>query len=145
MKTLKECVIEQKCRKGPAEGTTRSGAFWMACKPIHIRRYGGNGVGNGAADCSNHLELRHYRNGDVKAVVHGHYWHQNGAGPDDYMSVPALLDCSTVEQVIVVLKGEQMPGGNSVYSDRLESDLKEALVALGLEETEPAPDEVVAE
>lgn len=143
MKTLQECVESVKCRKGQATGTTKRGAYWLACEPIKIRSFGGDGIGNSAASCTHYLELRHYRTGEVRATIHADYWHQNGAKPDVYQSAP-ILECTTVEQVIVALKGESIGNDDwkdSVYSDYFEDKLTEALTGLGLAESEPAPDD----
>ena len=72
MKTLKEIIVETKCRKGESDGTTKQGAFWFACDEILIRSFGGDGVGQSSTDLRNYLQLRHYRNGEVKAVVNFH-------------------------------------------------------------------------
>lgn len=143
MKTLQECVENAKCRKGQAAGTTKRGAYWLACGPVMIRSFGGSGIGNSGADCRHYLELRHYRTGEVRALIHGRYWHQDGAKPDRYQPVE-ILECTTVEQVIVHLKGERIGDEDwkdSVYSDYFEDSLTEALVGLGLAQSEPAPDE----
>lgn len=142
MKTLKQCVIDKKCRKGAANGTTKRGAFWLACEPIKIRSYGGDGIGNNAADCTHFLQLRHYRDGEVLAIIHGNYWHQGVSAPDEFVCCDDILECTTVEAVIVALKGEQMPGGNSVFSDYFTGNLTCSLTELGLVENEPAPDEL---
>jgi hypothetical protein len=142
MKTLLECVEALKCRKGKAHGTTRNGAYWLACKPIKIRDYGGDGIGNNGADCKHFLELRHFRNGDVMAVCHGDFWHQNGAAPDFYERLDGMESLATVEDVIVYLKKTKVDDETTnAYSDRFEDELTAALVALGLAECEAAPDE----
>ena len=141
MKTLKECIESVKCRKGAAAGTTKRGAYWLACEPIEIRRYGGDGIGNSGADCTNYLELRHYRSGEVAAILHGDYWHQNGAGPDDWEQVPALLACTTIEFVIVTLKGVSFQDQAHVFSDSKADKLTDALAAIGMAEQDPSPDQ----
>ena len=145
MSTLKNLIDEKKCRKGPPAGTTKKGAYWLACEPILIRNYGGDGVGNNAVDCSHRLELRHYRSGDVTAMIHVHRWHQNGAGiGDSYHSVD-LLGCTTIEQIVVRLKGMTLNvgygDGERSCSDHCEKNLVEGLVALGLPDADPSPDE----
>jgi len=137
MKTLKEVIVESKCRKGPSAGTTKRGAFWLFVEPTKIRRYGGDGIGQSGADCTNYLELRHYRDGTVAAVIHGHYWRQNGSAPDDWLRCDSLLECTSIEQLIVALKGLSFADGSHVFSD----DFADKLGMLGLPEAEPAPDE----
>ena len=139
MLTLKNCVEAAKCRKGPAKGTTKRGAYWLAHKPIKIRRAGGDGIGNSGADLTFTLELRHFRGGEVRSTIHCAAYHQNG-DHDSYESLD-LGDCSSVEQVIVRLKGHSFCDGDACYSDFFEDTLTAALVELGLPEREPAPDE----
>lgn len=141
MKTLKDCVIETKCRKGAAYGTTKHGAYWLACEPITIRNYGGDGIGQSGADCKNFLQLRHYRDGTVSAVLHGAYWHQNGSAPDDWMRCDDLLSLTTVESIIVSLKATSFDDGTHVWSDYWTDKLTAALTGIGLAESEPSPDE----
>lgn len=142
MKTLKELIIETKCRRGKSAGTTKRGAYWEASESIMIRNYGGDGIGNNSTDWKNFLELRHYRSGEVQAVVNYHGWHQNRGTTDRYRSVP-ILDCATVEDVIVVLKGVNCED-EAAYSDSFEDRLTAGLAALGMAECEPAPDEIAA-
>lgn len=111
----------------------------MACDPINIRSYGGNGVGQSATDWNNSLQLRHYRNGDVKAYVHQHGWHQNHGTSNEFAAV-SILDCRTVEEVIMVLKGarvDEVPA----YGSNFQDDLTKKLVDFGMAEALPAPDE----
>lgn len=145
MKTLRECIEGVKCRKGKATGTTKDGAFWLACGEIHLRDAGGDGIGNSGADIDFDLHLRHYRDGQVKAMVCRSSWHQNSGHGNRYCAA-SILDCTTVEQVIVELKrgmvfDYQFSDTETVYSDRNAETVTTALVALGLAECEPAPDE----
>jgi hypothetical protein len=139
MKTLKELVVEKKCRKGPAFGTTKNGAFWMAVEPIKIRGFGGDGVGNNPSSRTNYLQLRHYRDGAVKAVVNWRSWHQNAGDSNEYVTVD-ILDCITIEEVVVSLKKASCDGNNA-YSDRWQSELTGVLLGLGMCETLPSPDD----
>ena len=43
MKTLKELVIKQRCRKGESHAKTKDGAFWLATPEVKMRSYGGDG------------------------------------------------------------------------------------------------------
>jgi hypothetical protein len=144
MKTLQELIVAAKCRKGAAAGTTKKGAYWLACEPIKIRVYGGDGIGQSSPDCTNFLELRHFRDGSVQTVVEFASWHQNQGGRrESYVTVPALAMCETVEDVIVCLKscGTEV----AAYSDKMEDKLTDGLVAFGLPVSAPAPDEEPAE
>lgn len=140
MKTLQELIVAAKCRKGESAGTTKQGAFWYACEPILIRSFGGDGIGNASPDRRNFLQLRHFRNGDVKAVINFHSWHQNYGTSDSYGTV-SILDCTTVEDVIVILKGISDDDETSAYSDWGKDKLTAALTTLGMTESAPAPDE----
>lgn len=144
--SMKERVEAMHCRRGPATGTTKRGAYWLATEPIEIRSYGGDGIGNSAVDCRHWLELRHYRSGEVSAVIFVRRWHQNGANPgDSYHGVDEILDCDYAECVIVLLKGMRVDTGYDMrehaYSDRFGPSLTAALTGLGLPACEPSPDE----
>lgn len=140
MKTLKELIVATKCRKGESAGTNKQGAFWFACEPIPIRRFGGDGIGQSSADCTNYLQLRHYRDGTVKAVVNFHGWHQNHGSSDNYRTSDNILDCATVEDVIVCLKSISDEYSHA-YSDNRQESMVDALTTLGMTEAAPAPDE----
>ena len=147
MKTLKDLVIEQKCRKGESHAKTKDGAFWLAAPEVQIRSYGGDGIGNNGSDRTQHLQLRHYRSGEVKAYAHFHSWHQNYGSSDRYTSLD-ILGCTTIEDVIASLLTTKMRSdydsdGDSVYSSYNENDLTDALAALGMVVALPAPDESV--
>jgi hypothetical protein len=147
MKTLKELVEAQKCRHGFAAGTTKAGAYWLSGK-VTLRRCGGDGVGQSGSDVEYFLALRHYRSGEVRAVVQCETWHQNDGTNNQYVTQKALLDCLTVEDVIVELKkGAAFSGDGgreTVYSDSHENELSEMLTGLGLPVAAPAPDEAPA-
>ncbi len=151
--TLREAIVQAHCRQGKAAGTTKDGAFWRVIKGtadnkrIKIRTYGGNGIGQSSASVDNWLELRHYRDGAVRARVHVDAWHVNGArsgAGDWWLNADAILDFTTAEAVIVALKGIRSEDHGPAYSDMYESELTTALWALGIPASEPAPDEVVA-
>jgi len=146
---MKNCIENSKCRRGTADGTTKSGAYWFACDAIKLRCAGGDGIGQSGADITFWLELRHYRSGECRAVIHRNAWHQNGCyggGGDCYTQMPAILVCATVEDVIVALKAgiDDGYGRETCYSDYHEETLTAALTALGLPATAPAPDDMLA-
>ena len=161
LKTLAECVADRKCRKGKADGITKHGAFWRplvveeVCRdtahygngPITIRRAGGDGIGQSAADLTYSLDIRHYRDGQVRCYVERVAWHQNGSysGAGTQRQWTDISDCTTVEHVIRVLRGGvdfDCGCRETVLSSDHEADLTSALVSLGLAECEPSPDEV---
>lgn len=145
MNTLADCIIAAKCRKGPAQGTTKRGAYWLAGEPIVIRRYGGDGIGQSAADVANVLELRHYRDGTPAAVIHRSAYHQNGVyggGGDSWHHMDGLLSQESIEAIIVLLKGTRLLDGDvAAYSDKCKDDLVEGLAWTGLPLAEPSPDD----
>jgi len=145
--TLSEIIESQHCRRGKAAGTTKHGAFWNACENICIRSYGGDGIGQNASDKAHDLQLRHYRDGRVKATVRVWTWHQNHGHHHTYVAVPSVLACDTVEGVIVALKAirvdDQYGDGVPAYSDYQQDALTAALVALGMPLAAPAPDDEV--
>jgi hypothetical protein len=145
--TIREAIEQAHCRRGKAAGTTKDGAYWLACEPIMIRRAGGDGIGNNDADRTNYLELRHYRDGAARARVHVDAYHQNGGrggGGDWWTNADCVLDATSAEACIVALKGLRCGEERVVYSDWYEDDLTKALGALGVLAHEAAPDEVPA-
>lgn len=141
--TLRAIIEKSKCRKGKAAGTTKKGAYWIAAA-IPTRSFGGDGIGCNAADQEYILELRHFRDGQTQPVLHYDSWHQNIGKIHKYTPAPKLLDLTTIEQIIVALKGIRADNGwcmEAVYSDRKEEKFTATLVALGMAEMEPAPDE----
>ena len=42
--TIGTIIAKRKIRKGPSDGTTAGGAFWLLGKPILIRNYCGDGL-----------------------------------------------------------------------------------------------------
>ncbi len=141
MSTIKELVESKKCRTGKAAGTTKRGAYWIAVGPVLLRDYGGDGIGNNSPDMKNYLYLRHYRSEEVQATVCCESWHQNTGDREQWESFPELLDCETVEDVIVALKSWRF-FDSPVYSDVFESNVTEAMTDLGLPLAAPSPDEV---
>lgn len=146
MKTLAQLIEATKCRRGKSAGITKNGAYWLACEPIEINSTGGDGIGNNAPNTHHYLILRHFRDGAVRPQIKRDAWHQNGAFSGDgvdYMGADHLASCTTIEDIIVALKAiryrldisERVYGGD-------EKPLVEALGALGMPYSMPAPDEV---
>jgi hypothetical protein len=145
MKTLKEIVIDRKCRKGTAVGTTKHGAFWLACEPIKTRAAGGDGVGLNAPKVIYELHLRHFRTGEVRAVIRRDAWHQNGSNSgagQDWGDANAVLDCRTIEEVVVALKGTSLYDSPVIEDHFIARDVTARLRELDLPDAERAPDEV---
>ena len=137
MKTLKEIVEDCHCRKGKSDGITKRGAYWLACDPIVCRQSGGTGCGQSSPEVTYYLQIRHYRSGEVRALVHRDAWHQNGiysGAGDIYTSVPEIAAATTVEKVISALMAAD------AYSSRHYQELESALRFIGLPLSEPSPD-----
>ena len=137
---LKELVRARKCRKGNPYATTAQGAFWLPCGEIQIRSFGGTGDGNSEPLRNNYLQLRNFRDGQVKAAVKFQSIHKDIGTQNAYYNVD-IDCCSTVEDVIIKLKGVSYKG-MSAYSDQFKGNLTNALKALGMIESLPGPDEV---
>lgn len=140
MKTIKELIIAAKCRKGEAYGTTKHGAFWLAVAPINIGGGGGDGIGQSAPNVDHFLQLRHYRDGVVKAMIHRSSWHQNHGHHESYKDAPELLGCSTIEEVFVALKGMEVDD-RPVYAAFAKERIEKAMAEFGLPMATPAPDD----
>lgn len=143
MNTIKDIVVAKKIRKGPAHGTTKRGAFWLLFgkdNGLRLRGAGGDGVGHSAPDITYWLDLRHYRDGRVSAVIDVESWHQNTGHHHRYIRADQVLSCATVEEVVVALKGIS-DDCSAVYSDNRFDTLVEALTRLGLPVSAPAPDD----
>jgi hypothetical protein len=147
--TLKQAIEHAHCRVGKADGTTKDGAYWLAAS-ITIRQWGGDGIGQSSPSHTSSLDLRHYRDGAIRARCHHATWHQNGSysggNVSEYFGADAVLDCETVEEVIVKLKGiryyeEYGDYSTPVYGNGMLTvdDLKH----LNIPEAAPSPDEVI--
>jgi hypothetical protein len=147
MASLKELIQATNCRTGKPHGTTRHGAYWLAHEPILLQQGGGDGLGQNAPSTRSELLLRYYRDGNVQASIFWEATHQNGAhggAARQYSNADYLLECDTVEEVIVALKRNQLEievWDVACYSDRCESKVTDALVKLGMPLAAPSPDE----
>ena len=152
---LETAIKNQKCRKGPVAGTTKKGAYWLACEPIVLYRAGGDGIGQSGADLTCFLELRHFRGGDVRPTINYNSWHQNWGEQNQYYGAIHLNQCATIEEIIVALKSEIGLEKYKCYSEYTQeyragkSDptlpaLKSLLETIGLPFSMPAPDEIPA-
>jgi hypothetical protein len=137
--TLQDLIIARRVRKGPASGTTKRGAYWLACDRIITGSYGGDGIGQSAAQITVFLVLRHYRDGAVRAIARVHGWHQNYTH-DNWYSIPSLPACRSAEEVIVALLGRSTEETGRLYTPDAESGLVAALSNLGLPQALPSPD-----
>ena len=148
-KTLKELIIEAKCRKGEAHGTTKRGAYWCPFveRGDHFACIGGggsDGIGQNAPNVDVFLDFRHYRDGTVSAVITRSSWHQNHGTSTAFTRADNLLGCTNVEEVIVALKGMEIDE-SPVLRGFGEPKVTKALVDIGVPLSAPAPDEVEEE
>jgi hypothetical protein len=104
---------------------------------------GGDGIGNNAGSQRSHLHLRHYRSGHVDAVVRITSWHQNRGDSVQDVSVQAILDASTVAEVIQGLIAAEAETFRALYYDGFADDLTKWLGGLGIPDAAPSPDEGV--
>lgn len=146
--TLKQSIENQKCRKGESAGRSKKGAYWIA-GVVRTSSYGQDGIGQNSADVDWSLMFRHYRNGDVSAVLVRDSWHQNYGHDYTYQSCPEILDMETIDDVLDHLSG--IVGSKDEmyfpeYSERVYVDssyrepVTELLTSLGLPRS-TAPDE----
>lgn len=145
MKTLAQLVVGQRCRKGKAAGVTKSGSYWMAAQSDAfdwIGGYGGDGIGNNGPAVKTFLELRHYRDGTVRAFVRRESWHQNTGDRIEYVNASRILPCTTIEDVEAALLGLTDSHEMPVYETYHRSSLLKVLSVFGMPESATAPDEV---
>jgi hypothetical protein len=143
MKTLKDLIISARFRKGTAHGTTKRGAYWTQNEDNYFcctRRAGGEGIGQSGPDIKYGLDFRHFRSGEVHAVIVCEAYHQNTGKSEITVNSDGLLGATTAEDVIIALKGIDMDG-NPVLSKSREEELTQELVRFGLPACAPAPDE----
>ena len=138
MSTLKEIIINTRCRKGTAYSIDIDGAYWLPFNYIRLRRTGGDGIGSSARDVEYRLEFRHYRSGEVRAVVHEHSWHQN-TGSSQVSHTVDICDLTTGEDVIrVLLAFDHECIGRGGYDSQY---IIEKLEEIGLKPCDPSPDD----
>lgn len=135
IKTLTEF---NKTRKGKASGTTKNGSYWIALDIEIIRER--------ARDYNRdilmliEMQIRHFRSGDVIAVVTYTYdnynLHQSAFEEFESDSIPK---CETIEDVIIELKNLGIPEFENVPEGSY-THLKAALKEYGLSEYASGPD-----
>jgi hypothetical protein len=103
MKTLEDLIIEAKCRSGKPYEISEDGAYWLYTDRITLKRTGGDGIGQSTADISYILELRHYRNDDVRAIIIVELWHENYGKKTEEINADSVLSCTCVEELIIAL------------------------------------------
>ncbi len=167
-KTLKELIQETNCRKGEPDGTTKFGAYWEPVESPCLRAFGAESSLNrneGQPPLVNwHLKLQYYRSGEVHAVLERYARHvggpEYGAG-NWYFDRSSLLELETIEEIVADLKKGvdisnrriKNPHATSpeneylrtekCYSDNCYKDLRDALLAQGMPEFLPGPDEEI--
>jgi len=146
--TLRESIENAKCRKGKAVDITSQGAYWLAhdVDGIKIKRAGGDGIGQSGPGITIYLELRHYRNGKIKAKILRDAWHQNGSyggAGQNWYNADHILAAETAEDVLAGLY-KPISGEYDSFvplSPNYEDALTEVLAGLGLPLCLPSPDD----
>lgn len=151
--TLNNLIEKQKCRKGKTAGTSKDGRFWLACDPVMIKD---SGNGWDKPEVTFALHLRHFENEKIEAIVQqkGRCNRNNLSWKNDY-SIPALLKCCSIEDVIVELKKgiKTMEGYDEncrrptelikeCFEDFYYKQVASSLTKLGILESRPGPDDV---
>lgn len=138
MKNLETITKNNKSRKGKASGTTKNGAYWIALD-IEIAR-------ERVCDYNEdillliELQIRHFRSGDVVAVVSYLYENYNlyQSFFEEFES-DSVPKCETIEDVIIELKNLGIPEFENVPEGSY-TPLKAALKEYGLSEYASGPD-----
>jgi len=150
---MENSIKEQNCRKGEIDGTSKDGRFWLACDPILIKD---SGNGWDEAEVTFELQLRHFENEKVEAVVRlESRCNRNDLSWNFEYSVPALLKCTSIEDVVVELKKgiKTMEGYDENRREPTElirecfaqyyyKNLASSLTKLGVSESRPGPDDL---
>lgn len=139
---LYDAVTAARIRRGTAAGIDDTGEFWLMPDPPMIGAGGSDGVGNNTGSRRSYLHLRHYRSGHVDAVVRITSWHQNYGDSIQDVSAQAILEATTVAEVIKGLIAAEVETCWALYCDSFADDLTAWLGRLGIPAAAPGPDEV---
>jgi hypothetical protein len=145
-KTVRDIITNRHIRKGQSTGITSDGAFWIADtgdRDNNLSCGGGDGIGESAEDVGWYINIRHYRNGEVRCYLSRETWHQNEGTRICKTRADDILDAVTIEEVIQLIRSHKIDNGyeRSVVQlsdegcDRLRKYLPE------LPESIPSPDE----
>lgn len=147
MKTLLEIVRSKNIRVGDAHGVSKRGPFWAVKIVLAVTstespagEYEGAPNPNGIVTTvdTNVLELRHYRDDQVRATVVNYLDRE----PQRYRDVSNILGCASVEEVLPALKERSFRHHGKIMGDRPgEASVVESLLVLGLPMTAVGPDE----
>ena len=96
--TLKQIIIDRKTRKGESTKITKDGAYWQTS--VKFDGGGGDGIGCSGAEVGWYLEVRHYRDGHLRAYINRYTWHQNEGSTNTRTRADDLLECRTQEELI---------------------------------------------
>jgi hypothetical protein len=138
---LQDAVKAARVRKGPAAGIDDTGEFWVIPEPPLIDIHGSDGVGNNASHRKAFLHLRHYRSGQVEAVVRIVSWHQNAGESSKYVNVSGILSGMTAAEVISGLLAREVETCWEFFDPSRTDDLTKWLGGLGIPAAAPSPDE----
>lgn len=131
MKTLMEMVIAADIRNGKPAAKDENGEYWVV--PGHANHPILQDGGDFGQDRFT-LELRHYRNGNVAAVVVKTKYRVR-----DH-KVPAVLGCKTAGEAITALLRMKGKKGKPLMYTVYEVSVMEYLLNLGLPEAAPSFD-----
>jgi hypothetical protein len=136
--TLTELVRRQRCRTGHSTAITRLGAYWLADPNAQIGGSDPNDPNTADTDYNVHLQLRHYRGGEVEARVILEGWNEeHGTYIESY---PLNIDAvTTTECLIVALL--RSPECSQLYNQDYILNLQRELLNIGLPVAPPPPDD----
>lgn len=141
MTTLKDLTLAKRCRKGQAAAITKDGAYWLAYS-IAISLDGGDGIGQSEAQIEDKLEVRHYRNNEVRAYLNRHTWHQNDGANNNRTRADQLLECDNLEDLIIQIQRVKINNEYEIeYFEVSESGKERVAKEIALPASLPAPDE----
>jgi hypothetical protein len=138
--TLKDLTIAKKVRKGESVGRNKQGSYWVAFSE-KTACYGGDGIGQSAADIDYLFKLKHYRSGEVEAVIVRHSWHQNSGNHFNFIDAAKVLEMETVEDVLDYLAFIKDAGDRVYVDSSYRESMTKALEEFGLVHAK-APDEI---
>lgn len=130
-KTLKELIIDQKCRRGNFYEIDKNGPYWICGKPVLINEFFGY---------ETYLRFLHYFDGSVQAES------LIKSKEECYRTNINILTCTTIGEVFLELYKKTISTKNyinaSTYSDEYRPFLIKVLKNLGLPMGFEPPDEI---
>jgi len=135
--TLRDLVERVGCRVGEHAGRDAGCKFWRPFEPVRIKC---NMIGYGEISNTFSLQIRHFQDGDMQAIVKFSDW-MNGHSRE--WSLPQILNCASAEEVASFLRKGVSAGtddqGEEFFWTTLDNDGWDALLAefvdLGFDES----------